>query len=96
MTNTFQPTYGSKDQRVLVLTNMKKNVSTQPDDEAFFTGNYTEQVTWHDAATGRKLAESDFSEPLTVNSLLTPGYGGRYYFPTATGFITLQVVPTGE
>jgi hypothetical protein len=52
-----------------------------------------EQVTWHDAHTGRRLAEPDFFEPLVINSLVTPGFGGRCYFPTHKGFITLQVMP---
>jgi hypothetical protein len=26
-------------------------------------------------------------------SLITPGFGGRVYFPTGKGFIVLQVVP---
>ncbi|MEZ4823436.1 MAG: hypothetical protein R2942_13950 [Ignavibacteria bacterium] len=39
------------------------------------------------------IAESDFFEPLTINSLIVPGFGGRFYFPTANGFIILQVVP---
>lgn len=93
MSTTFQPTYGPKDKRVLVLTNMKKNVPHEPNDLALFTANYTEQVTWHDAATGRKLAESDFFEPLMINSLVAPGFGGRCYFPTGKGFITMQVMP---
>jgi hypothetical protein len=93
MTNTFQPTYGPKDKRVLVLTNMKKNVSKEPNNLAFFTANYTEQVTFHNAATGEKLAESSFFEPLTPNSLVLPAFGGRCYFPTRKGFITLQVMP---
>jgi hypothetical protein len=91
MTTTFQPTYGPKDKRVLVLTNMKKNLLHEPTMLALGTANYTEQVTWHDAATGRKLAESSFFEPLTINSLVAPGFGGRVYFPTVRGFITLQV-----
>ena len=41
----------------------------------------------------RVLAESDFFEPLTINSLVVPGYGGRSYYPTNTGFLTLQVRP---
>lgn len=93
MTNTFQPTYGPKEKRVLVLTNMKPNVKHEPAMAMFGTANYTEQVTWHDAATGRKLAESDFFEPLTINSLIAPGFGGRFYYPTKKGFITLQVKP---
>ena len=48
-------------------------------------------MTWRDAATGRLIAQSDFFEPLTPGSLITPGFGGRLYFPTANGFIVLQV-----
>ena len=57
--------------------------------------NYTEQVTWRDAATGEILAQSDFFEPLTINSLVAPGFGGRVYYPTAEGegFYVLQPMP---
>jgi hypothetical protein len=95
-TLTFQPLIGPKDQRVLVLTNMKGKI---PVSNALFelvTGKYTEQVVWHDAATGRVLAESDFLEPLTINSLIVPGYGGRMYYPTDSGFYTLQVRPAAD
>lgn len=86
---------------------MKKNDPNEPTQKATFTAkgtarracgcrcksNYTEQLTWRDAATGRILAESDFFEPLTINSLTPPGYGGRVYFPTIQEFITLWVQP---
>jgi hypothetical protein len=72
---------------------MKRNVAIGPRMLALMTGNYKEQVTWQDAATSRVLAESDFFEPLTPGSLITPGYGGRVYFPTAHGFIVMQVMP---
>jgi hypothetical protein len=94
-TTTFQPLIGPKDKRVLLLTNMKLNVEKEPIKVAFFTQNYKEQLTWRDAATGKTLAESDFFEPLTGNSLTPPGFGGRIYFPTAVGkgFYVLQVMP---
>ena len=94
-TNAFQPLFGPADKRVLMLTNIKPNVQAEPIKLALFTENYTEQVKWLDAATGRVLAESDFFEPLTINGLLTPGFGGRVYFPTSVGqaFYTLQVLP---
>ncbi len=94
-TTTFQPLIGPKDRRVLLLTNMKRNVSAEPFKLALFTENYREQLTWRDAATGRLLAESDYFEPLTINSLTPPGFGGRVYFPTAVGkgFYVLQVLP---
>lgn len=96
ITNTFQPLIGPKDKRVLVLTNARLASESQSIQEAVFALNgYTEQLTWRDAATGKLLAESDFFEPLTINSLTTPGFGGRIYFPTAVGkgFYVLQVMP---
>ena len=92
-TLTFQPLIGPKDQRVLVLSNMKGDIPKMNALLEVVTGKYKEQVTWRDAATGRILAESDFFEPLTFNSLIVPGYGGRMYYPTNEGFITLQVKP---
>ena len=89
----FQPLLGPKDKRVLLLSNAKLNVEREPFKLALFTGNYKEQVTWCDAATGRIIAASDFFEPLTAGSLITPGFGGRVYFPTGKGFMALQVVP---
>lgn len=98
MTTTFQPLIGPKNKRVLLLTNMRFNASTEPVKAAFFTENYKEQLTWRDAATGRLLAESDFFEPLSINGLTPPGFGGRVYFPTAVGkgFMVLQVVPENK
>jgi len=95
VTNTFQPLIGPKDRRVLLLTHAKFNVAAEPLMVALFTENYKEQLTWRDPATGKIIAESDFFEPLTINSLTPPGFGGRIYFPTAVGkgFYVLQVRP---
>lgn len=95
ITNTFQPVSGPADKRVLMLTNIKLPIEIEPIPLAVEKGNYTEQLTWRDAATGAILAESDFFEPLTINSLTTPGFGGRVYFPTAEGrgFYILQPMP---
>ena len=95
-TSAFQPLIGPKDERVLLLSNAKKNVEAQPFKLALFTANYTEQVTWRDAETGRIIAESDFFEPLTLGSLITPGFGGRVYFPTGKGVIVMQVMPASS
>lgn len=95
-TTTFQPVIGTKERRVLLLTNAKKNDPNQPMQQTVFSGSYTEQLTWRDAATGRILAESDFFEPITINSLTAPGFGGRVYFPTAKDFIALLVMPVPE
>ncbi len=95
VTSTFQPVIGPKDKRLLLLTNAKLNVAKEPLMAAIFTENYKEQLTWRDAATGEIIAESDFLEPLTINSLTTPGFGGRVYFPSAVGkgFYVLQAMP---
>jgi hypothetical protein len=92
-TLAFQPIIGPKDERVLILSNMKGDIPLMPTMLELMTGRYKEQVTWRDAATGRLLAESDYFDPLSPGSLITPGYGGRVYFPTAKGFITMQVRP---
>jgi hypothetical protein len=95
-TLTFQPLIGPKDERVLVLSNMKGDIPVMNALVDMVSGKYKEQVTWRDAATGRILAESDFFEALTINSLIVPGYGGRMYYPTDSGFITLQVRPASD
>jgi hypothetical protein len=95
-TSAFQPLIGPKDRRIILLSNAKRNVAQEPIKAAIFTGNYTEQLTWRDAATGRIIAASDFFEPLTLGSLITPGFGGRVYFPTGKGFITMQVKPADK
>jgi hypothetical protein len=92
----FMPLIGPKDKRVLLLSNMKKNVKMEPLMPALMTGNYKEQLTWRDAATGRLIAESDFFEGMTPGALYTPGYGGRIYFPTGKGLIIMQVMPKKE
>lgn len=98
ITNTFQPVFGPADKRVLVLTNIKLPIEIEPIPLAVEKSNYTEQLTWRDAATGKVLAESDFFEPLTINSLTVPGFGGRVYFPTAdgNGFYILQPMPAAK
>lgn len=95
ISNTFQPVIGPQDKRILLLTNIKLPDPDEPIFKAILKPTYTEQLTWRDAATGELLAASDFFEPLTINSLTPPGYGGRVYFPTAIGkgFYVLQVMP---
>jgi len=95
VTNTFQPMIGPKDKRVLLLTNIRLPLEIEPIPLAIEMSNYAEQLTWRDAATGKILAASDYFEPLSINSLTPPGFGGRFYFPTADGrgFYVLQVKP---
>lgn len=90
---SFTSMVGPKDQRVLMTSRMKFHKIHLPLLLTLITGEYKEQVVWRDAATGRILAESDYFEPMGINTLVTPAYGGRFYYPTANGFITLQVKP---
>jgi len=92
-TSGFQPLIGPKDKRVLVISNFKSNVPDLPLLPMLATSNYKEQVTWRDASTGKVLAESDFFEPMGLNNLITPGFGGRVYYLTGKGIIVLQVLP---
>jgi hypothetical protein len=91
--SSFMPLIGPKDKRVLLFSVMTPGATEAPIMQTMVSGKYKEKVTWWDAVTGRLLAESDFFEPLTQGSLLTPGFGGRIYFPAGNGFITMQVTP---
>jgi hypothetical protein len=56
--------------------------------------NYTEQVMWRDAATGKLLAASDFFTPMSTGSQVWPGYGGLSYHVLIDGHImALKVLP---
>jgi hypothetical protein len=92
-TTSFQSLIGPKDQRVLMTSRMKFGKVHLPILKTLISGDYREQVVWRDAATGRILAESDLFEPMGINTLVTPAYGGRVYYPTGNGFIVLQVKP---
>lgn len=92
-TNTFQPLIGPKDNRIQILSNIEPLDPNSTTQQMVFSGQYKEQVTWREASTGRILAASDFFEPLTINSLIVPGFGGRFYFPTLQRFYILQVLP---
>jgi len=87
---------GPMDKRVMLTSNQHHDFPFEPTMLALGTGLYKEQVRWRNAATGRLLAESDLFEPMSPNTLVTPGYGGRVYFPTDLGFVTLQVMPKAK
>jgi outer membrane protein assembly factor BamB len=88
-TTCLQALYGPKDHRVLGVSQINPNATS----EQLSNGTYTEQATFRDAATGRILATSDFYQPMTSNTLITPTYGGGFYFPTDSGYIHLEVKP---
>ncbi|MET1010901.1 MAG: hypothetical protein ABWY83_00845, partial [Actinomycetota bacterium] len=91
--SSFMPLIGPKDKRVLLFSVMSPGANEAPVMQTLLSGKYTEQVNWRDAAAGRLHAETDHFEPLTPGALLTPGFGGRIYYPSGHGFIVLQVVP---
>ena len=93
MTTGFQPLFGPKNHRVLALSNMRADLPFEGPVLDLATHLYKEQVTWRDAATGRILAASDFFPPMQLNALITPGFGGRFYYVTADGFYVLEVRP---
>ena len=72
---------GPKDGRVFVATDQKPDegvgvMERNPGPEG---ANYTEQIQWRDAATGKLLAASDYYSPSTAYSQVPPGYGGMIY-----------------
>jgi hypothetical protein len=86
---------GPADHRVLVGTNILTNV-TNPLD--YFAGpvgaNYTEQIQWRDADTGKLLAASDYFNPMIPLFQMWPGYGGLIYEGLNNGHImALKVLP---
>ena len=94
-TTAFQPVIGENNERVVIVTDMVPDDPTKVGVAMVMGGAaYKERVTWRNAATGEILAASDLLPPLTFGSLLVPGYGGRLYYPTGNGFITLQVKPS--
>ena len=82
---------GPKDKRVMMTSNQHYDLPFEPMMLALGTGLYKEQVRWRDAATGRLIAESDLLEPMSINTAVTPGFGGRVYYPTDSGFVVLQL-----
>jgi len=87
---------GPANHRVLIGTNMKleneSNIQAGPKNP-----NYTEQVLWLDAATGKRLAASDFFTPMSSGSQVWPGYGGLSYHVLIDGHImALKVLPKPE
>ena len=91
-TTALQALYGPKDQRVLGTARAEPGTTLA---ELMNTSapTYRQQALWLDAANGRVLAESSFFEPMNFNTLLIPGFGGRFYYLWAQGFIVLQVMP---
>lgn len=91
-TTALQALYGPPDRRVLGTARAEPGTTLQQLNQNF-APTYRQQALWLEATTGRVLAESSFFEPMNFNTLLTPGYGGRFYYMWDRGFIVLQVMP---
>ena len=96
VTQAWMNLIGPPNHRVLVSTNMNvantSNIQPGPKNP-----NYTEQVQWLDAATGKILAASDFFSPMSQGSQVWPGYGGLSYHMLFDGHImALQVLPASS
>ncbi|MFC3612852.1 hypothetical protein ACFORG_03680 [Lutimaribacter marinistellae] len=91
-TTALQALYGPADQRVLGTARAEPGVTQQ---DLMQTSNppYRQQAIWLEAKTGKLLAQSDFFEPMNFNTLLSPGFGGRFYYMWDKGFIVLQPMP---
>lgn len=94
-TTALQALYGPADARVLGTARAEPGTTLT---ELNQTANppYKQQALWLNAKTGAVLAESDFFEPMNFNTLLSPGYGGRFYYMWDEGFIALQVKPSAR
>ncbi|WP_159089340.1 hypothetical protein [Tateyamaria sp. Alg231-49] len=90
--SALQTLYGPADRRVLGTSRAELDTPLQ-DLVQTSAPTYKQQAIWLDAKTGKVLAESDFFEPMNFNTLLSPGYGGRFYYMVENGFIALQVMP---
>jgi len=94
-TTALQALYGPADRRVLGTARAEPGTTLEQLNQTF-RPTYRQQALWLEAKTGRILAESDFFEPMNFNTLLSPGFGGRFYYMWDQGFIVLQVMPLAE
>lgn len=94
-TSALQALYGPADRRVLGTARAERGTTLEQLNQTF-APNYRQQALWLEAKTGRVLAESSFFEPMNFNTLLTPGFGGRFYYMWDQGFIVLQVMPAAK
>jgi hypothetical protein len=92
-TLAFLSLIGPANHRVLIGTNMHPGttISQMANNPP---PNYTEQVQWRDAATGKLLTASDYFSGMSAGAPQAPGFGGLLYYMTFNGHImALQVLP---
>jgi hypothetical protein len=61
---------------VVIYSNLKSEIATCIQVKGY---TYTEQIVWHEAATGKILGQSDFFPAMSPGILVTPGYDGVMY-----------------
>ena len=91
-TTALQGVYGPADARVLGTARAEPGTTLEQLNQTS-NPSYRQQALWLDAKTGKVLAESDFLEPMNFNTLLSPGFGGRFYYMWDQGFVVLQPMP---
>ncbi len=91
-TSALQALYGPADKRVLGTAQADPNATIEALSQTS-APTYKMQAIWLDARTGKLLAESDLLEPMSFNTLLSPGFGGRFYYMDEKGFTVLQPMP---
>ncbi|MFD0982550.1 hypothetical protein [Tropicimonas aquimaris] len=91
-TTALQALYGPADARVLGTARAAAG-TTLAELNQTNAPTYTQTALWLNALTGEVLAESDPLPPMSFNTLLSPGYGGRFYYMHDQGFYVLKVLP---
>ena len=89
LSNSYITLIGPKNRRVFVNTNAKPNPGVPIDklNPGPRGANYTEQIQWRSAATGRLLAKSAYYPPASYAVQVPPGYGGLIYDILQNGHI---------
>ena len=91
-TTALQTLYGPADRRVLGTARAEPGTTLNELNQTS-GAPYRQQALWLDARTGKILAQSEYFEAMNFNTLLVPGYGGRFYYMWENGFYVLQVMP---
>lgn len=94
LSNSYITLINPKNRRVFVETNIRPNrgVPVTKLNAGPKGANYTEQVQWRNAATGRLLAASKYYPPAAFAAQVPPGYGGYIYDILNNGHIVPLLV----
>ncbi|NDR58152.1 hypothetical protein [Aliiruegeria sabulilitoris] len=91
-TTALQALYGPAEARVLGTARAAPGTTVEQLNQTN-APSYTQTALWLNALTGEVLAESDPLPPMAFNTLLSSGYGGRFYYMHDQGFYVLKVLP---